>query len=74
MVKDKTVISDCRAFKVTRREFIAENQRVKTFGCTCKLDRTSQDKGAYYKIVTYLRWMIPPMVVHPEKIDFRRFV
>ncbi len=21
-----------------------------------------------------LRWMIPPMVVHPEKIDFRRFV
>ncbi len=23
---------------------------------------------------TLLRWMIPPMVVHPEKIDFRRFV
>ncbi len=22
----------------------------------------------------HLRWMIPPMVVHPEKIDFRRFV
>ncbi len=22
----------------------------------------------------YLRWMIPPMVVHPEKIDFRLFV
>ncbi len=21
-----------------------------------------------------LRWIIPPMVVHPEKIDFRRFV
>ncbi len=21
-----------------------------------------------------LRWMIPPMVVHPEKIDFHRFV
>ncbi len=21
-----------------------------------------------------LRWMIPPMVVHPEKIDLRRFV
>ncbi len=21
-----------------------------------------------------LRWMIPPIVVHPEKIDFRRFV
>ncbi len=24
--------------------------------------------------IKYLRWMIPPMVVHPEKIDFRRFV
>ncbi len=24
--------------------------------------------------ITALRWMIPPMVVHPEKIDFRRFV
>ena len=21
-----------------------------------------------------LRWMIPPMVVYPEKIDFRRFI
>ncbi len=25
-------------------------------------------------ILLHLRWMIPPMVVHPEKIDFRRFV
>ncbi len=26
------------------------------------------------KISIRLRWMIPPMVVYPEKIDFRRFV
>ncbi len=28
------------------------------------------------KMFWYMRlsWMIPPMVVHPEKIDFRRFV
>ncbi len=25
-------------------------------------------------VMAALRWMIPPMVVHPEKIDFRRFV
>ncbi len=25
-------------------------------------------------LISLLRWMIPPMVVHPEKIDFRRFV
>ncbi len=25
-------------------------------------------------ILKALRWMIPPMVVHPEKTDFRRFV
>ncbi len=24
--------------------------------------------------LSLLRWRIPPMVVHPEKIDFRRFV
>ncbi len=24
--------------------------------------------------IVYVRRMIPPMVVHPEKIDFRRFV
>ncbi len=24
--------------------------------------------------VIYLRWMIPPMVVHPEKTDFHHFV
>ncbi len=27
-----------------------------------------------YTPKTWLRWMIPPMVAHPEKIDFRRFV
>ena len=26
------------------------------------------------RLLSYLRWMIPPMVVDPEKIDFRHFV
>ncbi len=34
------------------------------------LEDVSMDEGK----VVHLRWMIPPMVVHPEKIDFRRFV
>ncbi len=28
----------------------------------------------FFQTEVALRWMIPPMVVHPEKIDFRRFV
>ncbi len=34
-------------------------------------------QGKYYnnRVSLYLlRWNIPPMVIHPEKIDFRRFV
>ncbi len=32
------------------------------------------DIGSIFGKMNFLRWMIPPMVVHPEKIDFRRFV
>ncbi len=39
---------------------------------TANMPFTELLNGWYFTQI--LRWMIPPMVVHPEKIDFRRFV
>ncbi len=50
---------------------IRAKKKKKTNRLTVQTRITDRSRNFRY---TGLRWMIPPMVVHPEKIDFRRFV
>ncbi len=45
----------------------------RTLNAPCLTSNDCNSNDEIDKIV-HLRWMIPPMVVHPEKIDFRRFL
>ena len=62
--------------------FIVQQHKLETIGLLHK--EASEHNGclqtflalwkAFGHLLWFLRWIIPPMVVHPEKIDFRRFV
>ncbi len=56
---------------------ISNNYYSLVLGTTGIVSQFPTFTAQFLKSIAYfncLRWMIPPMVVHPEKIDFRRFV